>query len=741
MRQPGSSLLVIILCAALGCCRVTRDEQLLSAAREGDLESVRIALAAGAQVDAETKDGASALFYAAQYGHPEVVKFLAEQGADVDIAANILIANRAHSVTALAAAALGGYADVVRALLKHGASPPEFLVLSDGLTPYSRDWHEIQRDWEVIASILRTPQVEAITKEITLRDAPGAYQSHDGQKVEIRVAKGDLSLVAADGSVVRLHSFGGSTFAEGSAQDPDRPRQFMERRLVYLPPEECEQVMQQYGYQGGVWLNFMIGEGRVLGLKMREGGPRGLGGPPVLFRKLNARPEGRVTTVLDVGSTVPAPAIPPTNWPQWRGPDASGVADGQAPPTTWDIEDSSSILWKTPIPGLGHSSPIVWGDRIFLTSAVSSKQDPVFRIGNMGDTDSVDDRSSHAWKIFSLDRQTGEVLWERNVHEGLPRGRRHIKSSFANPTPATDGKHVVALFGSEGLYAYDMEGKLLWQRDLGMVGHPAWGFSSSPIIYRDMVIVQCDTKRPSARARQEGVEAVDSFIAAFALADGSERWRQPRDEVWASFASPTIYEGPDGAELITNSGRQIRGYDPGTGEVLWSLAARTGNVTPTPIVAGGLIFVTSGFRPFQPIYAIRLNAAGDISLGEGQEANKFIAWSKSRGGPYTPTPIVYGKYLYTVNVSGILACYEAETGKRAYRTRLHHLGGGISSSPVAADGQIYFSSEGGDVFVVKAGPEFELLATNSLGEVIMATPAVSGGIIFIRTLHHLFAID
>jgi outer membrane protein assembly factor BamB len=442
-----------------------------------------------------------------------------------------------------------------------------------------------------------------------------------------------------------------------------------------------------------------------------------------------------------MGSTLPAAAIPPTNWPQWRGPNASGVADGQAPPITWDVEESSSILWKTPIPGLGHSSPIVWGDRIFLTSAVSSKQDPVFRIGNMGDTDSVDDRSSHVWKIFSLDKQTGEILWERNAHEGVPRGRRHIKSSFANSTMATDGKFVVAFFGPEGLYTYNMEGDLLWQRDLGMVGHPAWGFSSSPIIYSDMVIVQCDSERPSTRAQQAGVEAMDSFIAAFALADGSERWRKPRDEVRASFASPTIYKGPDGAELITNSGRQIRGYEPETGEVLWSLAARTRNVTPTPIVAGGLIFVTSGFRPTQPIYAIRLNAVGDISLGEGQEANEFIVWSKSRGGPYTPTPIVYGKYMYTVNVNGILACYEAETGMRAYRVRLHPLGGGISSSPVAADGRIYFSSEGGDVFVVKAGPEFELLATNSLSEVIMATPAISGGIIFIRTLHHLFAID
>ena len=201
-----------------------------------------------------------------------------------------------------------------------------------------------------------------------------------------------------------------------------------------------------------------------------------------------------------------------------------------------------------------------------------------------------------------------------------------------------------------------------------------------------------------------------------------------------------MYEAPWGAQIITNGGQRIRAYDPLEGSVLWSLSVGSQLVTPTPVVRDDLVFVTSGHSGFQPIYAIRPNATGDISLEPGVSTNEYVVWSTTRGGAFTPTPIVYGGYLYTVNVSGILACYDAASGERMYRARLRHMGGGISSSPVAADGRLYFASEDGDVFVVKAGPEFELLVTNSMHEVILATPAISDGMIFIRTLHHLFGI-
>ncbi len=769
MKRPALAYVLVALCALVSAPLHARSDSLWSAAREGNLENVQAALANGVEVDARAEDGATALFYAAQYGHAEIVAFLAEHGADVNVSASLDVGDRAYRVSALGAAALGGYADVVRTLLNRGATLPEYMVISDRLSRFSsrpgiqelrqdgRDMTGRSRDWEIIASILRTPEVEAITHDIVLRDARGAYRSHDGQQRDVRVEDGTLRLVGGDGAVVRLHSVGGTRFAQRGPLDPqrrqvdeqrgrtDRDVTMLRRWLERLAPDERDAMVQQYLQQGGLWLDFLLGGGQVLGFNFRDGGPRGLGGPPVLFRKLDIRPAEWPSVEGNIASA--GPVIQPMNWPSFRGPYASGVADGQRPPISWDVEQSVNIRWKTPIPGLGNSSPIVWGDKIFITTAISADANPVFRPGNMGDTDTVADQSEHVWKVYCIDRLTGEVLWERTAYRGVPRAGRHLKSTFANPTPVTDGEYVVVFFGSEGLYWFYMEGSLVWQMDFGIVGMPAWGFASSPIIYRNLVIIQSDTVQLSRRelppTEEDGLRGqrlAPSFVAAFDLADGSERWRTPRDEVGPSFGTPTISTALGRAQLITNGGARIRAYDPMTGSELWSLAARTRNVTPTPIAAHDLIFVTSGFRPVQPIYAIRPDAVGDISLEEGEDANEFIAWSRDRGGSYTPTPIVYGEYLYAVNVNGILACYDAQTGERVYRARLRHMGGGISSSPVAADGRLYFSSEDGDVFVVRAGPEFELLATNTMDEVIMATPAISGGMIFIRTLHHLFGI-
>jgi len=752
--------------AAVSAFLAACNQPLWLAAQQGNLEEIRRELAAGARIDAKAEDGATALFYAAEHGHTQVVELLAERGAEVNVVADIEVGDRSYRVTALGAAALGGYADIVRVLLKQGAEVPQYMVVSDRLSRFSSrpgvleaqrrgdDITGMARDWEVLASILRTPEVEAITHEIVLLNAQGPYRSHDGQQYQVWVEDGTVRLAATEGSPVTLQSVGGSRFAQRAQLDsvrrppaPLRERTggavtMLSRWLERLPPEERDHLVQQYIEHGGVWLEFIIGEGQVLGFNLRDGGPRGLGGPPLLFRKLNTRPAEWANAA---GSGPTRQAIEGMNWPSFRGPHASGVADRQFPPTSWDVERSLNIRWKTPIPGLGNSSPIVWGNKIFITTAISSQSNPVFRPGNMGDTNTADDQSETVWKLLCLDRLTGQILWERIVHKGVPRAGRHLKSTFANPTPVTDGKHVIAFFGPEGLYCFDMEGNLLWQKDFGIVGDLRWGFASSPIIYQDMVIVQSDTAPASDlprgwEQRLKGLSISSSFIAAFDLVDGSERWRTSRDEGGTSFGTPTVYEAHGLVQLITNGGERIRAYDPRTGQELWSLSAGTRNVTPTPIVAHDLIFVTSGFRPNQPIYAIRPNAAGDISLEEGEDANEAIAWSRDRGGPYTPTPIVYGEYLYVVNVNGVLACYEAETGERMYRTRLRHMGGGMSSSPVAADGRLYFSSEDGDVFVVQAGPEFELLATNSMGEVVMATPAISANMIFIRTLHHLFGI-
>jgi outer membrane protein assembly factor BamB len=419
------------------------------------------------------------------------------------------------------------------------------------------------------------------------------------------------------------------------------------------------------------------------------------------------------------------------NWPQFRGPGASGVAEGHSA-VTWDGEKLENTRWKTKIPGLGHSSPVVWGNKVFVTTAVTTAAKDETRYGLYGDVAPVKDDPRHTWKVYALDKQTGKVLWERTAYDGVPKVKRHPKSTHSDSTPATDGKYLVALFGSHGLYAYNLDGKLLWKQDVGMLDSGwfydpdyQWEHGSSPIIYRDLVIIQADVQK-------------DSFIAAYSIKNGKLVWKTSREEI-SSWGTPTVYEGKTRAELIANGSRAIRGYDPMTGKELWRLTPNSEVTTPTPIVAHDLIYVTSGYRPIQPIYAIRLGASGDITLKDGKESSEFIAWSKTRGGPYMPTPVVYGDLLYTCSNQGVLTAYNAKSGERIYQERLGGKGGAFTASPVAADGKIYLSSEDGEVFVVKAGPKYELLATNRVGEVMMATPAISDGLVIVRAHNHVFA--
>jgi outer membrane protein assembly factor BamB len=421
------------------------------------------------------------------------------------------------------------------------------------------------------------------------------------------------------------------------------------------------------------------------------------------------------------------------HWPQFRGRNAAGVADGALLPDAWDGAKGTGVLWKTPIPGLAHSSPVVWGDRVFLTTAVSSHPDASFKPGLYGEGTASEDMTVHRFQVLGLDRRTGQVQWARTAYEGTPRERRHIKGTYANASPATDGRYVVAFFGSHGLYAYDLAGNLKWKRDLGRIDAGAydapqyeWGTASSPILFEDLVIVQCD--------QQKG-----SFVMALRVADGETAWRTDRDEL-PSWATPTVYVGPGGAELVTNAPNFIRGYEPRSGEDLWRLGRSSKITAPTPVFDGALIVVASGRRPNAPIFVLRAGARGDITLPEGATSGGNVLWTRERAGSYMPTPLVYHGHLYVLQNQGILACYELRSGEKRYETRLPEVGSGFSASPVAADGKLYLSGEDGDVFVVKAGPQFELLARNPMGQPLMATPAISGGMMLVRGEHELFAI-
>jgi len=423
----------------------------------------------------------------------------------------------------------------------------------------------------------------------------------------------------------------------------------------------------------------------------------------------------------------------PVTWPSFRGPHASGVADGQHLPDAWNGVTGDHIRWTVGVPGLAHSSPIVWNDQLFVTTAISSDPDATFVPGLYGEGTASEDRSVHRWVVMALDTRTGETLWQQTAYEGVPKQKRHIKSTYASSTPATDGRVVVALFGSMGLYAFDLDGTPLWEKDLGRIDAGAydlpeyeWGTASSPIVHDGLVIVQCDQQR-------------GSFVVALDALTGAERWRTPRDEL-PSWGTPTVYVAPGRRpELVTNGSNFIRGYDPATGRELWRLGGSSKITAPTPIFTNDHIVVASGRRDEKPIFVIRPGASGDITLPPRATSSDAVAWYRRGRGPYMPTPLIYGDRLYVLGNDGIFDAYDLETGEEIYRQRIPHVGSGFSASPVAADGRIILSSEDGDMFVVTAGG-FSLVATNPMGEPLMATPALADGTMYVRGQHHVFAV-
>jgi outer membrane protein assembly factor BamB len=440
--------------------------------------------------------------------------------------------------------------------------------------------------------------------------------------------------------------------------------------------------------------------------------------------------------VRTVATRTPLPAKAensPGSWPSFRGSHASGVAEPQGLPDTWNVKSGDNVLWRTPIPGLAHSSPIVWGDRIFVTTAISGRPDATFRPGLYGDGDASDDRSRQRWVVYAIDKRNGKTLWERVAYEGEPLNKRHVKSTYASSTPATDGRIVVAWFGSQGVYAYDVDGALRWKVDLGRVDMGAydiptfeWGPASSPILWNGLVILQCDTQ-------------ADSFVLALNADTGETVWKTERHEL-PSWGTPTVAMVSGGPELVTNASNYIRGYDPRTGKELWTLGHSSKITAPTPVATDDLVVVASGRAPERPIFVIRAGARGDLTLRDGETRSQSIAWSRTGRGSYMPTPLIYRGLLYVLANNGVFDAYNLKTGDEIYRQRLPTIGSGYSASPVAADGKIYLSNEDGEMLVVGAGPAFTHLATNSMGESLMATPALSDGVMYVRSSKTLFAI-
>lgn len=678
------------------------------AAKLGDVEKVEELLEQGVDVDARSRYEATALSFAAQHGHLNVVQILLTHGATVDVRDSF------YKVTPLQWAASNGHSEVVAELIRGGATP-DF-------------------------SALRLACTKGHAESVRLLLESGTYDAP--RLSSLLVARPDLAADVKE----QLQQSGG---------DPDiKPG-------ILLDPEELEAFAGIYSTEDGREIDVVVRGPRldIFADKVRiyVVEPTGdaefqqvdndttkvtfhlEGEQPSALTLVGRRTERYERSENSGGLPTPDtldewPAIEvthPTNWPSFRGHLGTGVADGQHPPVRWDVSSGKNIRWTSKMDGLGHSCPIVWGDDLFLTAAVSGAGEHSLRTGQYGDVESVSDESEHVWNLICLDKDSGRQKWLKEMHRGVPQVKRHLKSTHCNATPATDGTYVVINLGSEGLFCFDFDGQLKWQRELGKLGSGwfyddalEWGFGSSPIIYEGLAILQCDIG--------EG-----SFVAAFNLETGEEVWRTERDEI-PSWSTPAIFHGSERDELITSATGFVRGYDPHSGEELWRMTGMSEISIPTPVVTENLIFLASGYRT-QPIFAIRGGGTGDISLQEKNDSSEFVAWRLSRGGPYIPTPIAYQDRLYVCPNSGILACYDAQTGERLYQKRLGGEGG-YSASPVAADNAIYLISENGEVHVVRAGDEFKLLGHMQMNETCMATPAISDGMIFIRTQHQLYAV-
>ena len=382
------------------------------------------------------------------------------------------------------------------------------------------------------------------------------------------------------------------------------------------------------------------------------------------------------------------------NWPQWRGARGDGTSTEASVPIHWSA--TQNVRWKTPIPGKGHSSPIVWGGRIFVTSCIEAQEQRM---------------------LLCLDRRTGQILWQKEVLRA-PLEKKHDLNSYASATPATDGEHVWVAFFEQPrieLVCYDMDGNEIWRRSPAEF-HSIHGFCSSPILYRDMVILNCDQDAPAC-------------IIAYDKA-GSERWRADRPNRTRSYCTPIIRTLAGREQLLLSGSKCVASYDPITGQQLWTVDGPTEQFVASLVSTDGIVFVTGGF-PTLHLIAIDPSGGGNVTRSK-------VLWHVQRGASYVPSPIAAGDFFFVVSDDGIASCWQAKTGTMMWR---HRLGAHHSASAVSAAGNLYFTADSGDTFVLKAAPTFQLLSANSLGEECRASPAISGGEVFLRGLHNLYCIS
>ncbi len=422
------------------------------------------------------------------------------------------------------------------------------------------------------------------------------------------------------------------------------------------------------------------------------------------------------------GPAVRIPAATGTNfWPYWRGPAADGMAAGDAP-LHWS--DTQNIKWKADIPGRGHSSPVIWGDKIFVTTAIKNgPPDPPPAPGAKPPLVTSGPQAEHSFDVICLDRKTGKILWQRTATKAVPHEGYHgTYGSFASNSPVTDGKQVYAFFGSRGMYCYDMEGNLVWKKDFGVQMHMRMSFGEgmAPVISGDRLILVFDSE-------------ADSFMVVLDKNSGKEIWRVSRDEK-SDWAAPLVYEYGGKKQILVNGTKKVRSYDFETGKVIWECAGLGQNTIPQPVKQDDMVFVMTGYMN-PNLMAIRLGREGDLT---GTDA---IVWSQTKGNSYTPSPVIHDNKLYVLTDGGMVSCYNAKTGEPYYHQQRLPKTYSFKSSPVGANGKLYLASENEDVIVLRMGEKFEVLATNTLADqMFIATPAIVDGEIFLRGQNKLFCI-
>jgi outer membrane protein assembly factor BamB len=424
------------------------------------------------------------------------------------------------------------------------------------------------------------------------------------------------------------------------------------------------------------------------------------------------------------------------NWPQFRGTQGGLAPDHPSLPASWN--QTQNVVWKVNVPGRSWSSPVVWGDHVFVTTVINVRAPdqplkPVSEYRGRSWDGPLDDKSiatspdSHRWVLYDIDFRSGKIRWERVLHAAVPSQPLHQKNTYISETPVTDGERVYVYSGSIGLFAFDLSGRPVWSKPMPAVkSRGGWGTAASPALHRGRLYIVNDNEE-------------QSYLAAYDARSGRELWRVNRDE-GTNWSTPFVWENEVRTELVTTGTRRVRAYDL-TGRPLWDIARMSVLTVPTPLSRHGLLFVSAGYiqDAHKPVYAIRPGGAGDISLKGEETRNRFIAWSNTQISSYQPSPIVVGDYYYTLLDRGFLTCHDARTGKEIYgRQRISAESSGFSASPWSYNGRIFALSEDGDTFVIQAGPEFRIVGKNSLDEMSMATPAVANGSLIIRTANRLY---